>query len=257
MNKNNKTRTEKKTLINFLLFLLLCFILGCGTGGIMAAFSKDNLGALKQHLSEIMSILTPVMFIAMNVGLFIASLIFYFKAKKKYSHWDGSDENLIDSIEYQLNYPVVFSSVADIANLAFFSALIYLIENNYYAPNIKSIATLLSIFSFFAGMAWTLAIANSTVNLVKKMNPEKRGSVFDFKFQKRWEDSCDEGQKLMIYKSGYVAFKSINYTCIILWVLGFISMLSFDTGIMPVIFVCIIYIVTTVVYMVTSMKLEK
>jgi hypothetical protein len=93
--------------------------------------------------------------------------------------------------------------------------------------------------------------------MIKKFNPEKKGSAFDMNFQKQWEDSCDEGQKLVLYKSGYTAYKYVNYTCLILLVLGMVSMISFKTGILPILFVSAIYLVTTIAFTVTSMKLEK
>ena len=38
-------------------------------------------------------------------------------------------------------------------------------------------------------------IAKLVVDLEKKLNPEKKGSVFEMQFQKTWLESCDEAQK--------------------------------------------------------------
>ena len=42
------------------------------------------------------------------------------------------------------------------------------------------------------------------------MAPEKKGNVFDVKFQKDWYESCDELEKLQIGNACYKTFKCIN-----------------------------------------------
>lgn len=48
------------------------------------------------------------------------------------------------------------------------------------------------------------------------MAPEKKTSVYDLKFQKKWMDSCDEAEKILIGKCAYKAFGKTNLTCVIL-----------------------------------------
>ena len=40
------------------------------------------------------------------------------------------------------------------------------------------------------------------------MNPEKKGSIFDMHFSKKWADSCDEAEMIMACKAGYKSFKA-------------------------------------------------
>ena len=47
-----------------------------------------------------------------------------------------------------------------------------------------------------------------TVDFQKIMNPEKQGSVYDLRFQKKWEESCDELEKFTIYRSAYKAYST-------------------------------------------------
>ena len=46
------------------------------------------------------------------------------------------------------------------------------------------------------------------VELEKKLNPEKKGDVIETNFSKKWEDSCDEAQKMIIYEAGYRAYRA-------------------------------------------------
>jgi len=41
------------------------------------------------------------------------------------------------------------------------------------------------------------------------MNPEKTASVYDMKFQKKWLETCDEAEKIIV---GKCAFKAFNIT---------------------------------------------
>ena len=139
MNTDTVVRTEKKKVMKFLLFLLGCFVLGAISGGMMGFLGDKNLMPVKEKLVEFLSGIAPFLFIACNVILLILSLISYMKAKHQYNQWDGMDEAVIDKIEHQLNYPMVFSNVAVILNLAFFAIMIFFIEANYYQGSFERI----------------------------------------------------------------------------------------------------------------------
>ena len=108
------------------------------------------------------------------------------------------------------------------------------------------------VISFFIGFVVcilsTILIQNKVVNLEKEINPFLNGSVYDFKFSKKWIDSCDEAIKLNIYKSSFKAHKSVTNTCLILWIICVIGYDFFDFGIMPPVMVTIIWLVQTVSY---------
>lgn len=59
-------------------------------------------------------------------------------------------------------------------------------------------------------------IQQKCVDSAKKTNPEKTVSVYDIKFQKKWMDSCDEAEKIMIGKCAFRASTVTNTVCLIL-----------------------------------------
>ncbi|MCC8183112.1 MAG: DUF3169 family protein, partial [Clostridiales bacterium] len=61
------------------------------------------------------------------------------------------------------------------------------------------------------------------VDQLREQNPEKRGSVYQFNFQKVWLQSCDEAEQLQIYRAGYQAYKAGVYTCLGLWLAAVIG----------------------------------
>ena len=95
------------------------------------------------------------------------------------------------------------------------------------------------------------------IDFLKEMNPEKKGSIYDVKFSKKWEESCDEAEKLAIYKCGYKAYNSVNTACIVLWLFCFIGSSIWNFGIMPVAMVSIIWFVLITSYTLESYKISK
>ncbi len=88
------------------------------------------------------------------------------------------------------------------------------------------------------------------------MNPEKRGSVYDMKFQKKWMDSCDEAERRQIGQACYAAYRVTGNLCIGLWLALMILGFVYDIGILPLFSVMLIWGVMQVSYVLASMKLE-
>ena len=74
----------------------------------------------------------------------------------------------------------------------------------------------MAVVAFIAVMVETIIIQQRCVDAVKRMNPEKIASVYDVKFQRKWMDSCDEAEKLMIGKCAYKAYAAANTACAVL-----------------------------------------
>ena len=110
---------------------------------------------------------------------------------------------------------------------------------------------------FVAGNLAQLKQQQLMVDLEKEMNPSKKGSVYDAKFRDKWEESCDELEKVIIYKSAYKAYKTTALTCIVLWVVTATLSIAFKTGPLPSIAVTVIWLVQTVSYCREAMKLER
>jgi len=74
------------------------------------------------------------------------------------------------------------------------------------------------------------------------------------KFQKKWEESCDEAEKLKIYKSAFSAYKATNSACIVVWLALFFLNMLFETGVMPLVVVCVLWAVLQIAYYIESVK---
>lgn len=119
------------------------------------------------------------------------------------------------------------------------------------------VLSLVMIATFMVGNAGIIAFQKLGVDIIKKMNPEKKGSIFDTRFADKWEASCDEAQKMIIYKSAYKAYKNVSICCVLFWVIATLGDMFFQTGLLPIILVSVIWLVQALSYMLESMKLEK
>ena len=101
---------------------------------------------------------------------------------------------------------------------------------------------------FIVTMAEAILIQQRIVDLSKRMAPEKKGSVYDIHFQKKWFESCDEAEKLMAGQCAYKAYSASTKACAGLWLVFTLSALFLSTGLLPILAVCLIWAVNQCVY---------
>ncbi len=76
-------------------------------------------------------------------------------------------------------------------------------------------------------------------------------------FQKKWMDSCDEAEKIMIGKCAYKAYSATNAVCTALSVVLAICSLVLGIGFLPSFAVCLIWLVNLSVYCKEAMRYSK
>ena len=82
-------------------------------------------------------------------------------------------------------------------------------------------------------------------------------SVYDTHFRKKWLDSCDEAEKIMIGQCAYKAYIAGNQVCHALAAILAISALVFGTGALPSLAVCAVWMVMQCVYSREAMRLSR
>ena len=87
------------------------------------------------------------------------------------------------------------------------------------------------------------------IKTVQAIHPDQKGDPSSRKFRQQWLDSCDEAQKELIYQSAYKTYSAINTWIPILLVFTMLGHLFFDTGIMAIVVVAVIWIVAAGSYL--------
>lgn len=236
----------------------VCGVAGFFLGRFIRYFkNSSSAGYFKNDFNLFLAYAIPVIALIIMFIFFGISIFSCIKASKTFKVLNLDDEESVMKLDQSLNLPITLMNIWTILNLLFFSLFVEILEfckisDIYY--NILSVGTV--VFPIVTYIA-TIMITRKCVELIKKINPEKQGDILDVNFKKKWEESCDEAQKLIIYKSSYKAFKKTNSICGLLWVICLIAQISFNVGVMPVLCVSAIWLVLVIKYCVESAKLEK
>lgn len=260
--KNKKEKTNKQIYTKFVIMVtagcLLGFIAGFGGAFISDMYGGDIVGGLNQ----IFKVVVPVVYVVLMVLSYVYSFFNYHKAKKMVTNWDGIDEDVLDKADETLGLALAPNNIMMVCNFFLYSAMTYISgvtipgveENSGIKAGLPMLAVAIALFVF--NMIIITIIQKLTVDLTKRINPEKKGNIFDKEFNKDWLASCDEAQKQMIFEASYKAYQATQYACLVMWMLTLIGMLLFDIGILPSICVFIIWLTLVLSYTIACRKLE-
>ena len=257
MNKNEIKQANRKAVPKFLLIMLFSLILGGAIGFFSAKYSLNALSdSLKSAGAFFGVYIAPYFMLVMAIIIPIVCVSLLIKAKKILADWDGENEDVYNTADKKLSVIMWITSAALILSFFLITAS-YSVGFSAFESKRHTLPVLVGIASFFAILIEAVLIQQKCVDAVKIMNPEKTASVYDTKFQKKWMDSCDEAEKIMVGKCAYKAFSATNSVCIILSVLLAIFALVFETGFLPSLAVCLIWLVNQSAYLKEAMKYSK
>ena len=257
MDNNEIKKANRKALPKFMLIMVISLLVG-GLGGFCSA--KYGLNSLSDGMKSagafFSAYIAPWLMLAAAVILPVVCIPIYRSTKKLISCWDGENEEISDTIDQKLSIVIWVTSAALI--------LSYFLIAASYAEGFATFEKGNSIIPFFVGIAGFFAIMIEAVILqqkcvdsAKKTNPEKTASVYDTKFHKKWMDSCDEAEKIMLGKCAFKAYAATNAVCTVLSIVLAICALILGIGFLPSLTVCLIWIVNQSVYCKEALKYSK
>lgn len=232
---------DKKAFGKFAVYVATALIIGVLLG-VGMGFAKLNGMDMTGH-----TVLNAIFF-ALPYGIPVVTLfilvvvaVIYHRSKKVFLAWNGEDEECMDAVEKQLSCALWLSSINMIWNFCLFGMGFCLDNAESMEVHYELETSMLLIGVFVAGLIILTIEQQKLVNLTKEINPEKKGSIYDVKFQKKWEASCDEAELFAIYKSAYRSYCITQRLCIILWLFCIIGGFVWGFGAVPVLLVSIIW----------------
>lgn len=272
--KTNRVQREKDSdkmhLKRLLVMVCLCAAAG-GVIGFFLMFARDwiseNIGIKDEAIQSYLGLISLAVYVAGTIFLFVMAFFQYSRAKKLAVSWNGEDEAVMDAIEKKQNLAMLWNNMLMIFFFLFFALVIGVSGIFELARTIETGIPELSMFriiaffgsvpTLFMGVILYMVIYKCVFDLQKKLNPEKQGSVYDFQFDKKWEESCDEAQKQMMYKAGYKAFRAGNMTCLGFWLISIFGLGFFQTGVFPVVCICAIWLALNISYSRSVIQRER
>ena len=172
---DNVKRDNRRALPKYLLTILLCGLLGGVLGfftGVAGAAGVAE--TVRQALDRALEAAVPWGIVISAVILLGTGWYLYAAAKRRCDAWDGEDEDTMDAVEQQLGWALLLTGLMIVLDFFFFAASIVY---GRFLPD---------LVLFLASVVVLIVLQQKVVDLERRLNPEKRGSVYDMKFQKTW-----------------------------------------------------------------------
>lgn len=249
----NEKSENRKALPKFALTMAGSLLLGGVLGfalGLTRVFGAET-AALAEGLNAVLAAVTPWGIPITSVLTLGTAFFLYRSAAKKYAAWGGGDEDAIsESIGTTLSWTLLLSAVQLLLNLFFLAAFCV-----YHLDGDIDGLTLVGVFLLSCGLV--IFAQQKTVDLERRMNPEKHGSVYDTKFQKKWLDSCDESERRQIGQACYRAYMVTTRLCLGLWLVLVVLSMVFEMSLLPVFVLLLVWGVMQVTYTLECIRLSK
>lgn len=230
-----KNKTDKKIFLKFLAIVAVSGILGGIYGFFSAKYDVQLSGVLSLATSWLQSntlLLMGLTFIILGFGFMQCFIGNRFAAQ-------ATEENEIayEKADSAYELSLIIASVVIIIIFTIFgittTALPGLTKTNQNEY-------MLTIMMFLLETVLVLLLQYLAVSGTKKLYPEKRGNIFDTKFQKEWLASCDEAEKQKIGEASYKAYSTMNVTFsvffVVCWLLSVVMSIDVFTFIVLAIF---------------------
>ena len=249
MEHNTVQKDNRKALPKYLLILFVAAIFGGVLGFAAGWVGHDNLSeVIATAVTDGLTTAAPWGLLATSVVSLALILWLYRGAKALYTGWDGEEDDVMDRADEQLNWALLLTAAQLVLDMFFFAAALS-------APNMTALWSAL----FFVVSVFVLVFAQQKlVDLTRKMNPEKQGSIYDTKFRKKWIESCDEAEQKQIGQAAYKAYNVVSAVCPILW--AALLMLSYAFHfelLMPTFILCLLWLLLQVSYCLECIRLGR
>ena len=201
------------------------------------------------------------------VVLLVAALIVGIAGHFILRHWAKTEENLQDedleedAISYKIDFwyyvTMLLMKVFFMLDFITFTVGLSLRYSQEAAPrtDMLDFAKTMALFLAIAAIAVVYEVGG--VRLLQRRDPSKKGDPGSYGFSKQWMESCDEAEKMMHYKSAYQTVQFMNVATLVIGLIATWGAMVFQTGVMAVFAVCILWILLNVVSSIYYLKLKK
>lgn len=249
--RSKEKSDNRRALPKYILVLFIAAFFGA-----LAGFAAGIVGA--GNLSEsIKTAVNTALTAAAPWGIPVTSVVFlglgwrfYAKARRIYKTWDGEEEAPIERAEEDLSWALLMSAIALLWDFFFLSVLVVCGAGS-------PLERLGGVALFLVSVVMIMVQQQKVVDLTRRINPEKQGSVYDTKFLKKWVDSCDESEQSQMGQAAFKAYRAAVNTCLWLWAALIVLHYAFDTGMLPIVMVLVIFGVLQIVYTLECIRLSR
>lgn len=242
----NRTTENRKALPKFFLIVVTAMFIGLLAGFIISSVPSGPIAAQTWFQALVHN--GGWILIAMNVLSAAIQLALYGNVSRHFQTWQEEDEAVLRTMEQKLTLALTVNGAFLVMSYGFVS-----IPFSHLAE-LSITQLLLCLCGLVLAMVVMVVGQQKLVDFVKKLYPEKHGSIYDPKFQKIWYQCCDEAERSQIGQASYFAYKATNTACLILWLLCLLGQQTLGFGCGPCLAVSVIWLVSTLSYSIGCLK---
>lgn len=240
----------KNSYIKLLLIMLMGALVGAAASIILVFYDRSS---STQYIFQTLysNILSNTVWIQIILSAICScmSVKYYLDAKKLYMSLDEEDETKIKVVKDKESNSLILSNLNIVLNLILFGVGI----GHYprYGFAFITCAVLIAV------SVQTSITQCKVVQLIKRDNPMKKGDPMDFSFEKEWLNTCDEAEKLQIYKSAYKTYILQKYVLMVCIIIALLAKMFFQTGNFPIVLTGVLLGINIIAYCVYSKKYKN
>lgn len=194
-----KERKGAAVYIRFAVFIVVCAALGAAAG-FFAAMAGENLPKSAADLAGALTALGTWWFVPGYV-LLAACTVYYLRGKALLPRAEAEDAAFREA-DRRLCLALILSGASMVwLFIALAMGVLELMSGG---------ESLLLLTCTIVQLVWLTTVQAVTIKAAKVIHPEKRGNVFDTRFQKDWYNSCDEAERQQIGQCGYFSFRVMS-----------------------------------------------
>ena len=220
MSKQKKETGRKAGFLQTGILMLIGAIIG-GGGSLVFFFWREPLREVLKNLAASISLYSSWALIGVSVLGCITGTVLVLRARKKYKNWDKEDEEEAEHIEKSYECYQAVMSILSVVGVCVSGIVI----SKLYKENAAGI-----------------------VNYMKKLNPDKKGNIFSWNYDKECLASCDEREKVQVFHAGYEVYLKSQYLYLALFVALILLSTILDLGLAPFLLLLIIWCSQTLIY---------
>lgn len=255
--KNNENsdaiqKENRKNWLKFAVTLVVC-ALGGAVLGYGAAWFSDNvsLDALADSAGRVAGACAPFAVLAAALFL-IPAAVCWRRGEALCARWDGEEEETPELADSILSWSLLWLTAAQLGGFLLFGVAASLAPLGYADPMALLPAAGEMLFLTLS----IIALQRRVVDLTRRFNPEKQGSVYDLKFRQKWLASCDEAERQRIGQAAYTSYTVTSYSCLFVWVVLVVLNILVPIGPLPIIAVFIPWALGQFTYLGQCIRME-
>lgn len=227
MSKKRKETGRKAGFAQTLLIACIGAVIG-GGGKAVVGLYQDHIKTFQREGESWFMAYSPLLLIVFAVAACILCTVFVLSMRKACMHWEDKDEEEAEKMEKRQQRYQTFLGIFIAADAVLSGIVIASLRGR-----IGDKFALTAIGFFLISGIWILFSWDKLIKYEKQINPEKRGNIFSWNFNKEWLASCDEREKLKLFQAAYYTHLSMQILYLVIFCVLILLSGIIRVGVLP------------------------